>query len=113
MINIVNKKNHIETPYDYYIGRPSPIGNPFTHKPKTRYGEHIVESRDSAIDNYEDWLKYKLLEKDPIIIEELRKISYQYKKDEEINLVCWCYPKRCHGEIIKKWLEDKLFDNDF
>ena len=110
MINVVNKKTHEETPYDYYIGRPSPIGNPYSHLPHSIHAKYIVDTRDEAINNYEEWLKYKIMEKDPVILKELKKIIDFYKTKGEINLLCWCDPKRCHGDVIKKFLEGKLFD---
>lgn len=110
MINIVNKKNHKPTKYDYYIARPNPLGNIFTHKNNTKYGKIIVDSRKDAIKNYEEWLKYKILENDEIIIKELKKLINFYKENSEINLVCWCKPKDCHGDILKKFIEGKLFE---
>ena len=28
----------------------------------------------------------------------------------KVRLFCWCAPKRCHGETIKKWLIEKYGD---
>lgn len=112
MINVVNKKNHEPTKYDYYIARPNPLGNPFTHKPNTKYGRIIVDTREEAINNYEDWLKNKILEKDEIILNELKKLVDFYKKNNQINLVCWCKPESCHGDILKKFIKNKLFLDD-
>lgn len=109
MINIVNKKNHKSTIYDYYIARPNPLGNPFTHKPNTKFGKIIVNNRKEAIENYEEWLKYKIIEKDEIILNELKKLINFYKEHGEINLVCWCKPESCHGDILKKFITGELF----
>jgi len=107
MINIVNKKTHKSTSFDYYIARPNIIGNPFSHK-KSIYAEYYVENRDNAIDNYREWLKYQLSENNIDIITELKNIQDFYKKNNNINLVCWCSPKRCHGEVIKDFLNGDL-----
>ena len=113
MINIVNKKFHEPTEYDYYIARPNPLGNPFTHKLNTKFGKIIVSSREDAINNYEDWLKYKIIENDDEIINELKKLIDFYKKNNnEINLVCWCKPEDCHGDILKKFIIGELFIQD-
>ena len=37
-INIVNKKDHAPTDRDFYIGRGSVFGNPFTSKESLDYG---------------------------------------------------------------------------
>jgi len=109
MINIVNKKNHSVTDYDYYIARPNILGNPFSHK-KSVYADYYVESRDIAIDNYREWLKYQLSENNVEIINELKKLQDFYNRHDDINLVCWCSPKRCHGEVIKDFLNGELFE---
>lgn len=56
--------------YDVYIGRPSKWGNPFTHLSdrKTR-AAFIVQSREEAMERYEEYLFSSGLIKD---IEELR-----------------------------------------
>jgi hypothetical protein len=109
LINVVNKKNHKITPIDFYIARPSPLGNPYSHK-KSKFNCIIVDNRQKAIDNYEEWLKFKIKDNDPIIINELKKLTDFYIKNNfNINLVCWCKPKPCHGDILKKFLEKKLF----
>ena len=112
MIQVVNKKNHSPTVYDYYIARPSPLGNPYTHKPNTKFGSIIVDSREEAINNYEDWLKHKILDGDEEIINELKNLMKFYKEKGEINLVCWCKPDSCHGDILKKFMEGNLFKDN-
>lgn len=108
MIKVVNKKYHTPTEYDYYIARPSPVGNPFTHK-KSKYKDVIVvETRDDAIDMYKEWLEFKIKDGDQDVINELDKLMKFYIDKGKINLVCWCKPKRCHGDIIKDFMDKKL-----
>ena len=33
---------------------------------------------------------------------------YSLAKQKEINLVCFCSPKCCHGDIIKEIIDTKL-----
>ena len=106
-INIVNKKNHIPTEYDFYIGRPSILGNPYSHK-KESIANIIVESVDIAIDSYKEYFYNKIKCDDIDFINELNILLSFYKENKKLNLVCWCYPKRCHGEIIKEYLENIL-----
>jgi len=62
-----------------YIGRPSKWGNPF------KIGKH--GNREEVIKKYRDWLTYF---QDDLPLSELRG------KD----LVCWCAPKPCHGDVL-------------
>lgn len=81
--------------YDVYIGRPSPFGNPFSHKQGTA-AEFYVETRDEAIDKYEEWIRGRpeLLAKLPDLIGKA--------------LGCWCKPKRCHGDVLVKLVNEML-----
>jgi hypothetical protein len=36
---------------------------------------------------------------------ELRTLYKIYKQYGKLRLFCWCYPRRCHAETIKKFLE--------
>ena len=64
--------------------KSSEWANPFTVK---KHGDRCLEL-------YEDWLRAKL-EKDGI--DELKKL-----KDKVLG--CWCYPNKCHGDILKKFI---------
>lgn len=108
-IKIVNKKNHIPTEYDFYIGRPSILGNPYSDK-KESIADIIVSNRDEAVDSYKKYF-YERIKSDDVFKDELNKLYVFYKEHHKLNLCCWCYPKRCHGEIIKEYLEDKMKNN--
>lgn len=101
-MNVVNKRTHTPTTKDVYIGRPSVLGNPFSHLSGT-LAEHRVATRDEAIKAYTQWLVDKVkVERDPLILAALRAIP------EDAHLVCWCKPQSCHGDIIVKacaWLK--------
>lgn len=108
-INIVNKKYHTPTDHDFPIHKGTILGNPFTHLPpgKSTQAQFFVETRDEAIDKYEEYFKEKIAARDYSFLTELRRL-YKMAKKGDVNLVCYCYPSRCHGEIIKKFIEDKL-----
>lgn len=80
----------------FYIGRPSSLGNPFEIN-------HIVD-RDDVIAAYEPWLKRKVANKDPVVIAELERIAGKVLdgSGKPVYLVCFCSPKPCHGDVIKK-----------
>jgi len=108
MIFVKNK--HIDKPEnnDIYIGRGSPLGNPFTHMDVSKtLAKYKCEDRDDCIQKYEDYLREKILTKDRTICQELNRI-YLLAKKQDVNLVCFCKPRSCHGDIIKKILEEKL-----
>lgn len=102
MIKVVNKKTHIPTANDVYIGRPSPLGNPY---PLPQY------SRDESIRRYKgEFLRMMELKQNTNHLNyvncriELLKIYNMHLKGE-VNLVCWCAPLACHGDVIKRFIE--------
>ena len=96
MIEVANKKTHRGE--GIYIGRPSPLGNPFTHRPGT-LAEVVVGSRDEAVDRYRDWLRKQWQAGGPARAELLR-LARIYKDTGQLTLVCWCHPERCHGDVL-------------
>lgn len=93
------------TPEGEYIGRPSPLGNPFTHMKGNTKAEHTVASREEAIKRYEDWLHEKIASENEAILSELRRLYELARKNGELTLVCWCKPAPCHGDVIKSVLK--------
>lgn len=78
----VYNKYHGDAPSGaVYIGRPSPWGNPFQIQ-----GDH---TREQVIETYRDYV-----ENNPELI-TLIKQNLRGK-----DLVCFCAPKACHGDIL-------------
>ena len=109
MIVVVNKRNHT-TPLsrrtksvDYYIGRPSPLGNPF------RVGEY---SREESLELYDKWLEEKINQGDRVILTALAHLAKLSQQGIIVNLVCWCKPLPCHGDIIKRILEEIIANEE-
>ena len=93
MITVGNKKHGA---CGIYVGRPSPLGNPFTMQ-----GE---SERAAVIRDYEDWLAEQLLDpSSPASIEIYRLAKLARKQD--LCLVCFCAPMACHANIIKRTIE--------
>ncbi|MCK5346655.1 MAG: DUF4326 domain-containing protein [Candidatus Heimdallarchaeota archaeon] len=92
MITIVNKRNFRGK--GKYIGRPSPLGNPYTIN---KHG-----TREVVVELYRLWLPEALKNND--------KVKEQYEKIKalnlkgNINLICWCAPNLCHGDVIKEMI---------
>jgi CRISPR/Cas system-associated protein Csm6 len=108
MINVVNKHKHSSTENDIYIGRGSTLGNPYTSiKNRKTKANFICNSREESINSFEKYIEKKISEKDKKVCEELNRI-WRMAKEEDVNLVCFCKPKSCHGDVIKKIIEEKL-----
>lgn len=91
-IKILNKYKDQPTTKTIYIGRGSPLGNPY---PITK--EH---PRLEVIAKYREYLTICLLDDNPVIINGLKQIK------SESQLMCFCAPAPCHGEVIREiWLE--------
>lgn len=97
---VVNIKNHKPTLDDVYIGRGSKWGNPFTHLNGNTLAKFKVETREDSIIAYESYLRNSPLIND---ISELRGK----------NLVCFCKPLSCHGDILIKILNEKFTNTLF
>lgn len=71
-------------PQARYIGRRTPLGNPYTVK------EHGQE----AMELYCRWLIDKLRHNDADVLAEMRSIT------PATLLVCSCKPRPCHGDVV-------------
>lgn len=114
MINIGNKTlpETITAEHSYYVGRPSPLGNPFPIK-KSKFSTKIY-SLEESLDLYKKWLWNELKNKGAKsdatkALVALAKLS----KTEDITLVCWCVDENengaCHAKIIRgaiQWLNN-------
>ena len=67
-----------------YIGRGSPLGNPFTR----------ADHGDAAIPLYREWLRDRVDGGDPVILRALAAITSRH------NLACSCAPRPCHGDVV-------------
>lgn len=97
IINILNK--HHGNPKGEYIGRGSPLGNPY---PITKQ-----DSRDFVCDAYEDWLRRKIQSNDKLVINELNRLA-NIALEGPLDLICFCSPKRCHGLTIKRIIMEAI-----
>jgi hypothetical protein len=69
-----------------YVGRPSKWGNP--------YQSGVHGTRDEVIRLYENYL---LTSND--LLDSLEELTGK-------DLVCWCKPKACHGDILLVYAND-------
>ena len=92
-INVVNKRTFKGD--GIYIGRPSILGNRFIAKTRQEV------DRQEVISQYKKWLWNN--RNQPAIKKELDRL-FDLVQKQELNLICWCAPKSCHGDIIKDYL---------
>ncbi len=82
-----------------YIGRPSALGNPYP------ISQH--HTRDYVCDEYEAWFQLQIHLNEPLVLAELKRLHRVGKRQGKLRLGCYCKPKyRCHGDTIKRWLEE-------
>lgn len=110
-INIVNKSNHAPTDRDIYVGRGSAFGNPFTsQKIEGTKAEFQASNREEAVEKYEYYLETQLKLKQRNVVKGLEEMV-EMLKEGDINLVCYCAPKKCHAEIIKNRVMTMMLKN--
>lgn len=103
MATVVNKHTHTLGPGDVYIGRGSRWGNRYSHMDVP--GTVKVATRDEAVEKYraELWNQIKL---GVTTLEDLAALT-------DKTLVCFCAPKRCHGDVLAsaaEWAAAQLAD---
>lgn len=92
-MEVVNRRNittNAET--DYYIGRGTILGNPFTVR---KFG------RPFCLQFYKIHFDY-MVQHSTEFLNAVKEAS-GYKR-----LVCYCKPSDCHGDYILKYIQDVL-----
>lgn len=93
--------HHGDSVFGEYIGRPgkgkagSPLANPYV------VGKQ--GTRQECYDKYNTWLWNKVQANDSVVLDELARLHKAQK-----DLVCFCAPQACHGDIIiqcLQWME--------
>ena len=77
-----------------YVGRGSPLGNPYRPHNAGHDGEAL--SYDGALELYRKWLWQKIRVNDRRVMLALRSIT------AETALVCSCAPRPCHADIVAR-----------
>jgi hypothetical protein len=99
MIKIKNKRTYKGK--GEYVGRPSPLGNPFAFVGPDKN----CNSREEAIALYEKWLDENIKIDGPVK-KKFDSLVEDYNTYGELTLICWCSPKSCHAEVIKRKIEN-------
>ena len=100
LIQVVNQR---KDKTGEYIGRPSVLGNDFSHMPNT-LAQHKVETREEAIAAFKMRLESDLRIGKPEVIKELDRLANIAINTGSLKLRCWCAPLPCHGDVIKDFI---------
>lgn len=108
MITVRNRRTYSGP--GYYIGRPSIFGNPFSMADK-----NDLEERTEVIKQYRKHLGIllrdneiaRLLRDNKMAQDEIRRLVRLAQKSD-LNLVCWCAPLACHGDVLKECIESLI-----
>lgn len=98
MITIGNKR---KGDTGIYVGRPSPLGNPFV------IGKD--GTREEVIAKYREWF-YDYAVHTPRVQKELDRLVKLHALSGSLCLLCYCHPLACHADVIKEYLESVLQD---
>lgn len=90
-----------------YVGRPSPLGNPY----RLDRGAS-EEERAEVIARYATWLDEQLSAPHMTDAAYLFGQMQEIARTRPLQLVCWCSPKACHADIIAERLRAALSGGD-
>jgi len=109
-IKVGNKKyGSLYPEFKIYVGRPSPLGNPFAAK-NSGLARFQAATNEEAVERYRLFLWRKIKAQDAEILSALLEIAKRAQK-ERVVLLCWCVDAAgegcCHARTIKRavcWL---------
>ena len=131
-IKILNIKEEIKNhywsntwsePYAFYVGRgiqtnvkcKDKDGNPITIKvncEKSPLANPFKVNRESErnvkIEQYQQWLGDRLSDPMGEESEYLDRAVSSLLKHRELNLACWCSPKKCHAEVVASFIGERV-----
>ena len=98
-IGRVNKSD--PTRLNICIQPDSPVlGNPFFMKDESM--------RNEVCDKYQAHFEREILKIGSPFHTEVTRLYKLAKSGKQLNLQCWCAPKRCHGDTIKAFIDKFL-----
>ncbi|AFH14796.1 hypothetical protein LU11_gp265 [Pseudomonas phage Lu11] len=79
---------------DVRIDRKTIFGNKFPIS--------LTGSRKESCDRYEAWAFSRMRKPKSKYRRRILALRQQYLAGAKLRLLCHCYPKRCHGQTIRK-----------
>jgi len=117
MIKITGNGKKVQS--GIYIGRPSPLGNPYNTKPSSITNQKTVSLQES-LKKYRVYLIKELINKESKSYKIIKTLIQRVKDNKDIQLNCWCCYKeydmdnfiyqdnQCHGQIITEVIYDLI-----
>lgn len=105
-IEIFSQRSGAKRPPAHYIkvfiDRPSgsALQNPFPLRQES--------DRVEVLEAFESHIKLKLRSRDESVISALMRIVNLVISGQDVALMCWCAPKACHGNTVKRICEKKV-----
>ena len=95
MIYIYNRRTETHNKNDFYIGRGSILGNPYSHiKDRKTKAIYEAKDRDDAIDKYSYYFDL-MYGSNKTFTQAIDEIYEVYKSGDDVFLGCFCKPLRC------------------
>jgi len=93
-IRVANRKNTRE---GRYVGRPTPLGNPYR-----------VEAfgREGAVRRYRD--RFARVKGEEKVARVLAALEREAETRKTLTLLCWCTPELCHAEVVAEEIASQL-----
>lgn len=98
---LVNIRNHGESKVDAYVGGETKSSN-FEKSVFVNPFDKAEKGREGAVNHYKPYFYRRYLEES-----DFRKAAHSA---EGKTLGCWCYPRKCHGEVIVDLLNIHIED---
>ena len=109
------RSNH---PNTINVGRPSVLGNPFSHLSYVKHVTHVPTVED-AVQHYKSWLIDRIADSQPVR-SALNHIINVGQQHGTVHLACWCkdetkpYPSDhvCHADVIRNAIMTHLSEQE-
>lgn len=106
-----HKRSGMITDGTEYIGRPSILGNPFTHLETDTLAQFKVDTVEDAINEYRSYF-YIRLNTDSAFRNEVARLVRVYQIRGVLYLSCWCKdelkPSKkdhgCHCDVVREFI---------
>ena len=98
-ITVTNRHKQDSLGPRVYVGRGSPLGNPFEMRDRSN------AERNRVCDEYEPWLRKQYRQPGSPQRGALDQLVTRHRAGEDLRLECFCAPKRCHADFVKHAIE--------
>lgn len=96
------------------VGRPSVLGNPYSHLPHAK-NTTLTSSVEESVQRYKEWLSNKI-NTSITVCDALNHIILTGRKHGTVHLACWCKDETkplpsdhvCHADVIRNVIMTKL-----